>query len=84
MKLICKWKEGLSKVHQLRDHIGAHEYKTVWLTHLGSSGDRESKFPLMDITWAATYLNVLEPEKCISADFANLQQKKMQNSSFRI
>ena len=23
-KLICEWKEGLSKVHQLRDHIGAH------------------------------------------------------------
>lgn len=27
-KLICKWKEGLSKVHQLRDHIGLTEYKT--------------------------------------------------------
>ena len=23
-KLICKWEEGLSKAHQLRDHIGAH------------------------------------------------------------
>lgn len=44
-KLICKWKEGLSKVHQLRDHIGPHEYKTVCLRCTGTSGDRESKIP---------------------------------------
>lgn len=49
-KLICKWKEGLSKVHQHRGHIGAHEYKTIWLTRPESSGDRELKIPLMGVT----------------------------------
>lgn len=48
-KLICKWKEGLSKVHQLRDHTGAHEYKTMWLTCPESSGDRKEKIPLTEV-----------------------------------
>lgn len=55
-KFICKWKEELSKVHQLRDHIGAHEYETVWLTRPEFSGDRESKIPLMEITYLGSNL----------------------------